>query len=583
MRIRAPSPSQAVRLALAGVLGVGSGLLAGPHPGLGQAPPEVHRIWRPSQGLQVGGEVERYLRVLQVAGKAPLYPWTLRGLTPEEVYRVLPWDPDHPWSGRLLSWIERARQAGQREGSVWEGGGPIIPRNATMGWVAPRAGALFNSAFPFGENDGPVWAGKGITVTGGLGFFFRLGRLHVRVAPEAFWAQNQDFALAPNGLDGDGAFRDGRFPANIDSPQRFGDEGYGRVDLGSSAIHLTLPGLVLGASGAGQQWGPALHYPLLLGNNAGGFPHGFIQTSHPLNFWLFRIHGRLLGGILEQSDYSPVQYGETRRFASGAMATLMPRGLTGLEVGVTRFVQMTWPEDGIGFRELTRPFGSTFNEFEEGDNPRNENQLSSAFFRWTVPSAGIEVYGELIREDFARDLRHNIEEPDDLLGRTLGFQKVWVRSQGRLAVLRGEVVSAQVHHSERMDRFADDGFVRPFPRYIHGGVRQGHTHYGQILGSPTVYGGSGWTLGADFYGKRGRVSVDLSRALQAGWLRIHAGGPEPEVADVIYALKLEIARFWSGARLAGFVVPAVNLNRNVKEGNHVWNLGAGFAVEGVPW
>src|SRR5688572_27483323 len=32
-----------------------------------------------------GSEAERYLRVLQVAGRAPLYPWSLRAFSPREV------------------------------------------------------------------------------------------------------------------------------------------------------------------------------------------------------------------------------------------------------------------------------------------------------------------------------------------------------------------------------------------------------------------------------------------------------------------------------------------------------------------
>ena len=58
------------------------------------------RRWDVRGGVPVGTEVARFLRVLQVAGMAPHYPWTLRGLTPGEVSRTLPTDTLYPWKNR---------------------------------------------------------------------------------------------------------------------------------------------------------------------------------------------------------------------------------------------------------------------------------------------------------------------------------------------------------------------------------------------------------------------------------------------------------------------------------------------------
>ena len=129
-----------------------------------------------------------------------------------------------------------------------------------------------------------------------------------------------------------------------------------------------------------------------------------------------------------------------------------------------------------------------------------ENQLASAFFRWAFPNAGVELYGEIVKEDYARDLRHVIEEPEDVMGRVFGFQKAWVQPDERLVVLRAETVNTLVHHSERFDRFRLGN--SPLRLFYNGGVHQGHTHAGQLLSSPTAYGGSGWTVGADLYHAR---------------------------------------------------------------------------------
>jgi hypothetical protein len=536
-------------------------------------------------GLSVGSEGERYLRVLQVAGLTHPHPWSLRGLTPREVARVLP-SPEgrHPW---MEGW-RRPHPQELEPDSLWDRPHspehePHSPWSQTgVGWVEPELGVLFNSTTPSGENDGALWAGKGFSTVARGGFWARLGPLHLRLAPEVFWTENASFGLAPNGRAGEAALRDPRFPNNIDHPQRFGDVEYARLDPGSSALHLELPLLTLGASGAPQWWGPTLHYPLMLGNNAGGFPHAFVQTGGPINLGLFHLHARVLGGRLDQSPYSPVQEGETRRFISGAVLVMTPRGLPGLEVGAHRMAEMIWPEGGIGWNEVGRPFSNIVNYHEEGQNPEGENQLAGAFFRWAFPGAGFEMYAEILREDFTRDIRHLIVEPDDLMARVFGFQRVWVSGGGSLVALRGEVVSSEVHHSERGDRFRDGRTPHPQPRYIHGQVLQGHTHHGQILGSPSAYGGSAWTLGVDRYHPKGRWSLDVSRTLHLDWLPVVAGPTGVNRAEVAYSVRVEGVRRWGGVEWGAAATPSWHLNRNLDKGRDLLNARVELWGRGLP-
>ena len=48
-----------------------------------------------------GSEGEEYLRTLQVAGVAPLYPWSLRGFSAPEVAALRPDSQPHPWAARF--------------------------------------------------------------------------------------------------------------------------------------------------------------------------------------------------------------------------------------------------------------------------------------------------------------------------------------------------------------------------------------------------------------------------------------------------------------------------------------------------
>ena len=510
----------------------------------------------------MGSEAERYLRVLQLTGSAALHPWTIRGLMSHEVSKILPQGTDHPWENSVDFQFDP-------------------PGGLDIGWASPRVSFHSNSSYPFGENDGGVWVGRGLTVLVEGGAFMRLGPLHLRVAPQGFWAENAWFDLAENGHLEEGANWDYRQPTEIDRPQRFGEKAYARLGLGSSMLQLALPQITLGVSGAGQQWGPALHYPLLLGNNAGGFAHVFGQTSTPVDLWAVRVHGRYIFGWPEQSDFSSTSTQDHHRIVTGIIVTLLPRGLPGLELGAARFMHTLSMGDGFGVRDIFRVFSGVTNSFMSGENIFLENQLASLFFRWAFPAAGIEIFGELIKDDFTRDLRHIIEEPDDMMGRVIGLQKVWSRDNGGLVVFRSEVVNSSVHHSERFDRLRRGGL--PLPLYYNHGVRQGHTQLGQLLGSPTAYGGAGWTVGVDLYNNHGRWTADISRTLRTDFSAIHGGTNGPGINDVIYSLKMEAVRFREGVEWGITFSPSLNLNRNLIEKNDLFNMSIGLSVRGLPW
>jgi len=491
--------------------------------------------------VAVGSELERYLRILQVGGAAPAYPWSIRGFSPREVDRVLP-DSAHPWSARY----------------------PLRPR-ATGGvraeLLGPAVRTTYNSAFPYGGNDGPVWAGRGATVEARAGVALRAGPLSLRLEPVAFWAQNRAFELMPNGEAGPLSYGDPRSPNGIDLPQRFGDEPYARIDPGESTLRLDLLGVAVGASTAAQQWGPAWELPVILGNNAGGFPHLFAGTGAPVNVGLGRVHGRVMWGRLEQSAYSPVDSGETARFTTGFVATFMPRGLPGLEVGVSRIFHVAWPEGGPGRSHILKAFegvgkaalDSTGIGPDGRDSP--DNQLASAFFRWVFPRAGLEAYGELGREDHSWDFLDWALEPDHSAGYVLGIRKVWRRGGSRLLSLHAETMNTQPSHILRVRNQS--------PFYRHTFTPQGHTLRGQVLGAPYAYGGGGSVVGLDLYRPAGRWSVRWTRErVGADWSYLQTGEAEPRGTEVIHSLGGE-GLFFGGAFdvLAG-ATAAMDLNRH---------------------
>ncbi len=499
--------------------------------------------------LQVGGEAERYFRVLEISGDMPRIAWTIQPLARSTAAPLAPPD-SHPWAVRF-------------------GLGRPLP---AASWLRPEIRTILNSTFPVQERVGPVWAGRGATVAVQGGGRAQWGRLSVQLAPIAFIAQNASFPLASNGQAGDLGFGDARFPTTIDFPQRFGDRPHGRIDLGTSFVSLALPGLSLGVSNAPQRWGPSVEYPLILGPGGGGFPHYFIGTGKPIDLWIAALSARLIGGRLSESAFSAAGAGQARRFASAAVVSATPRGIAGLELGFIRFFESAQPAT---LRRALLPIGLAKFSGVGLDNDLAENQLASAFFRWTLPRAGAELYGEWLRDDFPGSVRKFALQPDNISTFMLGLQRVLVATPSARRVVRFEIVNGELSHQER----GDHGASKPLPPYVHFLMVQGHTQRGLLLGSPEAYGGAGWRASWDEYTMAGRRSLTLERALRFDYL---PGGPESADVhpDVMYAVRGELLRFAGGRDYGVTLAPAINLNRNLVRGNDRFNLHAMLSVRG---
>jgi Capsule assembly protein Wzi len=499
------------------------------------------------EGVVVGGDVERYLRVLQVAGAAPAYPWSIRGFSPAEVDRLLPdTTAAHPWRDRLPP-------------------ADSAPGTLRVRAVRPQAGLTFNSAFPQGTNDGALWTGRGLTAALSAGFEVRVGRaLSLRVEPLVFWSQNRSFPLLVDGRADSLRFQDPYAPGAIDLPQRFGDGSFVRVDPGQTTLRVDGLGVAAGISTADQQWGTAVDQPLLLGPNGGGFPHVFLGTARPVNVGLGRLHGRILWGSGGQSDLSPMRGHGSRRLITGFTAVFLPARLAGLELGIGRFFHEPWPAGGVDGSDLLRPVETFFRETID-ERQEMENQLAALFFRWTLPRSGFEVYGEYLREDHNFDLEDLLMEPDRSSGYLLGARKVWSRG-GSLRTLRAEWVDTQPSH-------LDQGSHQALP-YHHVQTRQGHTVNGQLLGSPAAYGGGGSVVALESFTPAGRWSVDWTRVRVASprltGLGTHTG------VDVVHSLGAEVVSFRGRMDLVGRLRGSLELNRHWAD--DAFNLHASLGV-----
>jgi len=442
-------------------------------------------------------------------------------------------DSGHPWTGRFNL---RA------------------PRHAGFEFVQPEVVGILNTTFPYGYNDGPIWAGRGLTLAASGGVRGEFGALSFTIAPQVFVAQNASFPLAPNGFAGRGAFADPAYPGTIDLPQRFGSSVYARGDLGESRIQVAVAHFAAGLSSGSEAWGPAASDPLLLGTNAAGFPHAFLGTDQGLRLGAVTVGFRAIAGQLQQSSYSPVT-GAGRRLLTGAITSISLRQLPGLEVGFARVFESAWPDSGLSLSEILsplakNPFKAKLTRQTGSNSDQPDNEIASVFARWLLPRAKLEFYGELAREDNAFDVRDLILEPDHDIAYTLGLQRAWLRDSNELFMLHAEVVNSAISH------LANVRLQTPF--YVHTFVQQGHTQRGQLLGSSSAFGGGGAVVSLNWFDARGRRTISWRRSLREP--------PDSPVGkrDVIHALTAEWLSFHRGFDLKPEVTLAYNLNRNAQ-------------------
>jgi hypothetical protein len=510
-----------------------------------------------------GSEIEQYLRALQLDTlQSRRYPQTVRGFGVPELARMLRPDGGGPWGAALTP--PPASAASRAQLTV----------------LRPGVTAVVNSSFPFGLNDGPLWAGRGVSAALDAGVVFTLGPLSARLQPTLLWSQNAAFALFDESRTGDARFRDPIYPNTIDLPQRYGDAAYHRLDLGDSEVRLDLWGVAAGLSNARQAWGPGVTHSLVLGPNAPGFVHGFIGTSRPLPVGIGRLHARLVAGRLEESPWSPAPDSLSRRLGAGIAVSFLPGSGRSMELGVTRFFHRRWTPGSASLRSFSIPLGGYLlkERVLDVDDPESQgflpdNQLASVFVRWAPPAARVELYGEIARNDAALDAREFITEPDHQTAYLLGFRTLVGSDPRRLRLLRAEWVNARVTHLDRVRRQG--------AYYAHVPLVQGHTNRGALLGSPAVQGGAGAVLGWDSYDPRGVSTVELHRLVRLA--PEGEGAPNASSVDVQYAAAYRRTRFVRGHDLTAGATLVWELDRDLRRDAFNLNVTVGtrFGARGA--
>lgn len=453
-------------------------LLAAP---LGAQPAAPLR-WAADSLPVIGSDIEDRARLLQLRGADSTAGWLVRSLSSRLAI---------PFAGDTLSW----------------------------GWIAPELHVVSNSDLPFSQNDGALWAGRGISARVRGGIAGSIGRVRFVLAPELATSNNKDFvevdivgrgwnrpAYDPNRLS-EFASPWNQHPVSADVPVRYGRSPYDPVGLGQSSVWYDAGAIAAGLSTENLWWGPGIHDALIMTNNAAGVPHAFLRTARPLRTPVGDVEGRLIVGALAESNYFDFDPSNDTRSLSAFVATLRPRWAPDLTVGVARAVFAPTSSGLSAFGHVLDAFGTfdrpasrpeTDSAFTNG-----RDQLTSLFARYVFPSVGWEVYGEVGRAERPASLRDLLVDPGHTRAYVLGAQHARPVAAGALLRLQVEATQMEQSTSYRYRPTASWYTSRAMP--------QGYTQQGQVIGATAGPGSSHQWLAADWMAPTWSAGVFFGR------------------------------------------------------------------------
>jgi hypothetical protein len=334
----------------------------------------------------------------------------------------------------------------------------------------------FNSDFPFGNNDGALWQGKGVNgvVRGGAELSWSWGRITMQ--PEWWFAQNLAFTKAPAYSE---TSKFGDYSADLDRLQAYGSQFYTRFNWGQSELRFQYAGFTLGFGTKNHKFGPAETQNLLLSDNASGFPMLDIGTNAPYRTAFGAFDARFFWGQTSTSEFY-YNDGETKkRLVTGGLVSYSFPFLPGMSFGFQRVFHSPW--DTMNAWKVFQFFDDTIwkrfrDKYPGGTGPDDDiDQILSLTWEWRVPQTGSRLYVEWGRNDHANDLYDFLMQPDHSQGYVAGIQQKMEFSENSIVLVTFEV--------------ADVGntlgtILRPTGSwYRHSQTYGGYTNDGQLLGA----------------------------------------------------------------------------------------------------
>lgn len=394
-----------------------------------------------------------------------------------------------------------------------------INQSITMKAYGPEWYNSFNTAAPYGQNDGALWQGRGYNTSLTGGIRFEAYGFEATFKPQLSFSQNMAFDyIPPNyaGIDKNGnltiyadkASQYGYYGvSSVDAPQRFGDKAFFTFDWADSEIRWSWYSFTVGFGTQTIWLGPANLNPIIHSNNATSYPKLDIGMRRQsiilpwLNWYIGDFEFRGWWGKLSESDYFDTDDSNNNNLISGlAVAWSLPGVFKGLTVGMNRTMLSKW--DAMNAYSL-------FEIFIPSLGVSGRNDVSDQRFSFTadylLPTVGLDLYMEWARNDFSPGIDYIIRYPFHTQAWTFGAKKVFDLPHNlKLQIL------LEITHLECSADY--DRLIRWYSTfYAHHLITQGYTNRGQWLGAGIGTGGNSQYIGFKLYYKWGSTDFFIQR------------------------------------------------------------------------
>jgi hypothetical protein len=350
----------------------------------------------------------------------------------------------------------------------------------------------YSSHHPYNRNNGSMIPARGYQQLVSLGGFLKLGPLEIQIKPENIFAENKIY-------DG---FWEGHYPIiisrrlnkwnRIDTPEMFGQEEFKKTYLGQSSIKLNFKNISFGYSNENIWWGPSIRNSIMMSNHAKGFEHITLNSNKPIktrigSFEFQMVTGKLINSNFDQS-YSNYKYAnhltfvkksDDWRYFQAINFIFSPKILPGLSLGLIRWIQSYYSfvkKNNDYFPIFDNLFRKNDKYGYQSDSQETErDQAAGVFLRWLFVDSKAEIYAEFHYNDSKGNFRDLLLDSDHSRANSLGFQKIFHRSDNDYYKIFWEWT--------QMEQSASRVLRNAGSWYTHHSITHGYTNRGEVIGS----------------------------------------------------------------------------------------------------
>lgn len=398
----------------------------------------------------------------------------------------------HPWQNNNLG-TKKTLWKSSSENTNWFTNG--INHSVALKIYGPEWFNSYNTAAPYGQNDGALWQGKGYNTSLTAGVRLEAYGFEVTVKPQVAFSQNLGFEIMPGVYGSEYSYF---WAGNIDLVQRYGDSSFWTFDWGDTELRWSWNTLTIGFGFQSPWLGPAWLNPMLGSNNSGTYPKfdiGLRRTKVTLpwlGWYIGDIEGRIWCGKLSESDYFDNDSSNDYRQLTGFSIAYSPAFLPELTFSINKISIARWDEKSIKY---LNPFY---------DTNAVEDQKCSFALDLLFPAVGFEFYGELGLDDYnSRGFANPFHTAIYTIGAKKEISFLQKFSYFKKFNIRPEIIF-EWNNFEMSQDFQLQWHYMGY--YSHGLIKQGYTQNGQIIGAGSGYFGNSQYLALRTYFSKGDIT-----------------------------------------------------------------------------